>query len=91
MEDSIPWLTGILFNLVFLVGNLLAVYINTSYPLIRPIFNYGIIEMEDHINMMLCTIILVAAVWLAWIYDQQCRRRVLKEICSELLTTIFFL
>jgi len=65
--------------------------INTSYPSIRPIFNHGIIEREDRINMILCIIVLAAAVRLAWIHDPQFHRGFLEEICSGLLTTIFFL
>ena len=51
----------------------------------------SIIEREDCINMILCIIVLAAAVRLAWIHDPQFHRGFLEEICSGLLTTIFFL
>lgn len=41
--------------------------------------------------MILCIIVLAAAVRLAWIHDPQFHREFLKEIYSGLLTTIFFL
>ena len=41
--------------------------------------------------MFLCIIILAAAARLAWTCDAQFQSRFLVEICSGLLTTIFFL
>ena len=38
--------------------------------------------------MILCIIVLAAAVRLAWIHDPQFHREFLEEICSGLLTTI---
>ena len=41
--------------------------------------------------MILCTIALLTAMLLTWNADTQFHYRFLEEICSGLLTTIFFL
>ena len=53
--------------------------------------NYEIIEIDECTNMILFIITLATTVRLTWFYDQQFLSGFLREICSGLLITIFFL